>query len=394
PVPAGRGLKSHAYIHSVQLSHHVFLNLHTLKFYCLPDNYEIIDSSLEDITYVLKPTFTAQQIANLDRQVRWHHVPAGHRGAQQHQSQRLRQRRAAGLVQRPATAELFFGGGELRADPAPARGRDVPAGAALRGAHAEALEPPEFQSPRLSPRDAAGRGALQQEELPDHQARRRGGIPVLVPQRAALSPGRHQEEEEDHRHRRLPGLHAHLHQEASSPGSAGRGEGAAPAERRVPGDDGGIHLHVPDAGPAHCPALQGREGAAHHPPGPALQHLGQVQRCHREGVQDLQGELPQALPAHQAAALPHLLHQALHQEQLLCGEEPHHRQLPHHERGPARVPVGGGAGRPRQHHLRPDRQHRARRETLRAPTASTCCTTAPGSGTSCRTCRSPTSCPR
>ena len=47
---AGRGLKSHAYIHSVQFSHHVFLNLHTLKFYCLPDNYEIIDSSLEDIT--------------------------------------------------------------------------------------------------------------------------------------------------------------------------------------------------------------------------------------------------------------------------------------------------------------------------------------------------------
>uniref|UniRef100_A0A8C3QTD4 ubiquitinyl hydrolase 1 n=1 Tax=Cyanoderma ruficeps TaxID=181631 RepID=A0A8C3QTD4_9PASS len=66
----GRGLKSHAYIHSVQLSHHVFLNLHTLKFYCLPDNYEIIDSSLEDITYVLKPTFTAQHIAHLDKQAK------------------------------------------------------------------------------------------------------------------------------------------------------------------------------------------------------------------------------------------------------------------------------------------------------------------------------------
>ncbi|NXS27921.1 SNUT2 protein, partial [Pomatostomus ruficeps] len=66
----GRGLKSHAYIHSVQLSHHVFLNLHTLKFYCLPDNYEIIDSSLEDITYVLKPTFTAQHIAQLDKQAK------------------------------------------------------------------------------------------------------------------------------------------------------------------------------------------------------------------------------------------------------------------------------------------------------------------------------------
>ncbi|XP_069773795.1 ubiquitin carboxyl-terminal hydrolase 39 isoform X2 [Narcine bancroftii] len=46
----GRGLKSYANIHSVQVGHHVFLNLHTLKFYCLPDNYEIIDSSLEDIT--------------------------------------------------------------------------------------------------------------------------------------------------------------------------------------------------------------------------------------------------------------------------------------------------------------------------------------------------------
>ncbi|KAG8141120.1 hypothetical protein E2320_006791 [Naja naja] len=71
----GRGLKSHAYIHSVQFSHHVFLNLHTLKFYCLPDNYEIIDSSLEDITvggflYVLKPTFAKQHISNLDRQAK------------------------------------------------------------------------------------------------------------------------------------------------------------------------------------------------------------------------------------------------------------------------------------------------------------------------------------
>uniref|UniRef100_A0A4W3I8I8 ubiquitinyl hydrolase 1 n=1 Tax=Callorhinchus milii TaxID=7868 RepID=A0A4W3I8I8_CALMI len=66
----GRGLKSFANIHSVQVGHHVFLNLHTLKFYCLPDNYEIIDSSLEDITYVLKPTFTKLHIANLDKQSR------------------------------------------------------------------------------------------------------------------------------------------------------------------------------------------------------------------------------------------------------------------------------------------------------------------------------------
>ncbi|XP_038060056.1 U4/U6.U5 tri-snRNP-associated protein 2-like [Patiria miniata] len=63
----GRGRKSHAYTHSVQINHHVFLNLHTLKFYCLPDNYEIVDSSLEDITYVLKPTFKKEHIESLDR---------------------------------------------------------------------------------------------------------------------------------------------------------------------------------------------------------------------------------------------------------------------------------------------------------------------------------------
>lgn len=38
----GRGTSTHAYTHSVAESHHVFLNLSTLKFYCLPDNYEII----------------------------------------------------------------------------------------------------------------------------------------------------------------------------------------------------------------------------------------------------------------------------------------------------------------------------------------------------------------
>jgi len=61
----GRGRKSYAYTHSVEVNHHVFLNLFTLKFYCLPDNYQIIDSSLEDITYVLNPTFSKQQIKKM-----------------------------------------------------------------------------------------------------------------------------------------------------------------------------------------------------------------------------------------------------------------------------------------------------------------------------------------
>lgn len=41
----GRGTNTHAYTHSVADGHHVFLNLHTLKFYCLPDNYEVIGKS-------------------------------------------------------------------------------------------------------------------------------------------------------------------------------------------------------------------------------------------------------------------------------------------------------------------------------------------------------------
>ncbi|XP_034244355.1 U4/U6.U5 tri-snRNP-associated protein 2 [Thrips palmi] len=62
----GRGTNTHAYTHSVSESHHVFLNLHTLKFYCLPDNYEIIDSSLDDIKYVLNPTFDSDHIKCVD----------------------------------------------------------------------------------------------------------------------------------------------------------------------------------------------------------------------------------------------------------------------------------------------------------------------------------------
>lgn len=45
----GRGTNTHAYTHSVDTGHRVYMNLQTLRFYCLPDNYEIIDSSLEDI---------------------------------------------------------------------------------------------------------------------------------------------------------------------------------------------------------------------------------------------------------------------------------------------------------------------------------------------------------
>ena len=61
----GRGQNTHAYTHSVGENHRVFLNLETKKFYCLPDNYEVIDASLGDILYVLNPTFSEELIFRL-----------------------------------------------------------------------------------------------------------------------------------------------------------------------------------------------------------------------------------------------------------------------------------------------------------------------------------------
>ncbi|KAK4368268.1 hypothetical protein RND71_012060 [Anisodus tanguticus] len=67
----GRGPKSHAYTHSLEAGHHVFINLQTEKVYCLPDGYEVIDPSLDDIIHVLNPRFTQEQVEQLDKSRQW-----------------------------------------------------------------------------------------------------------------------------------------------------------------------------------------------------------------------------------------------------------------------------------------------------------------------------------
>ncbi|KAJ6749458.1 hypothetical protein OIU85_000131 [Salix viminalis] len=67
----GRGKKSHAYTHSLEAGHHVYVNLRTEKVYCLPDGYEIIDPSLDDIRHVLNPRFTRDQVKQLDKNRQW-----------------------------------------------------------------------------------------------------------------------------------------------------------------------------------------------------------------------------------------------------------------------------------------------------------------------------------
>ncbi|KAJ6841909.1 U4/U6.U5 tri-snRNP-associated protein 2-like [Iris pallida] len=67
----GRGRNSHAYTHSLEAGHHVYINLQTEKVYCLPDGYEINDPSLDDIRHVLNPSFNNEQVLHLDENRQW-----------------------------------------------------------------------------------------------------------------------------------------------------------------------------------------------------------------------------------------------------------------------------------------------------------------------------------
>ncbi|KAI1942776.1 Ubiquitin carboxyl-terminal hydrolase 10 [Ophidiomyces ophidiicola] len=62
----GRGPKSHAYFHSLEVGHHVFVNMETKKVYVLPEGYEVKNNSLGDIKYVIDPLYTKEEVAKLD----------------------------------------------------------------------------------------------------------------------------------------------------------------------------------------------------------------------------------------------------------------------------------------------------------------------------------------
>ena len=62
----GRGKHTQAYTHALQEAHHVYMNLTDGRTYCLPDGYEVVDSSLKDIQNMLAPTYTKPMISTLD----------------------------------------------------------------------------------------------------------------------------------------------------------------------------------------------------------------------------------------------------------------------------------------------------------------------------------------
>ena len=66
----GRGPKSHAYFHALEVDHHVYINMETKKVYVLPEGYEVHNKSLDDIKYVVDPKFTEEEVRKLDREPR------------------------------------------------------------------------------------------------------------------------------------------------------------------------------------------------------------------------------------------------------------------------------------------------------------------------------------
>ncbi|CDJ58164.1 ubiquitin carboxyl-terminal hydrolase, putative [Eimeria maxima] len=65
----GRGRSTFAFMHALEQRHFVYVNLTTCKVYCLPDNYEVQDYSLQDIIYNLNPTYTSEDVARLSTEV-------------------------------------------------------------------------------------------------------------------------------------------------------------------------------------------------------------------------------------------------------------------------------------------------------------------------------------
>ncbi|ORX96068.1 hypothetical protein BCR34DRAFT_578870 [Clohesyomyces aquaticus] len=64
----GRGPKSQAYFHALEEGHHVYVNMETKKVYVLPEGYEVLSKSLDDIKFVVDPRMSREEVARLDKE--------------------------------------------------------------------------------------------------------------------------------------------------------------------------------------------------------------------------------------------------------------------------------------------------------------------------------------
>ena len=66
----GRGPKSHAYFHALEVGHHVYVNMQTKRVYVLPEGYEVKSKSLDDIKFVVDPKLAKEEVTQLDREAK------------------------------------------------------------------------------------------------------------------------------------------------------------------------------------------------------------------------------------------------------------------------------------------------------------------------------------
>jgi len=66
----GRGPRSHAYFHALEVGHHVYVNMQTKRVYVLPEGYEVKSKSLDDIKFVVDPQLSKDEVGRLDREAK------------------------------------------------------------------------------------------------------------------------------------------------------------------------------------------------------------------------------------------------------------------------------------------------------------------------------------
>ena len=64
----GRGPKSYAYFHALEVGHHVYVNMQTKSVYVLPEGYEVKSKSLDDIKFVVDPHLSKEEVIRLDKE--------------------------------------------------------------------------------------------------------------------------------------------------------------------------------------------------------------------------------------------------------------------------------------------------------------------------------------
>jgi len=69
---SGRGPKTPAYFHALDVGHHVYINTGTKKVFVLPEGYEVRSKSLDDIKFVVDPQFSPEEVKTMDKE----HKPA------------------------------------------------------------------------------------------------------------------------------------------------------------------------------------------------------------------------------------------------------------------------------------------------------------------------------